>query len=43
MLNQIRTNMSDMYDPIQHLPALVSCERQCLYLVAKERLRIPPM
>ena len=41
MLDQIRTNVSDMSDPIQHLPALVGSQRQCLYPVPKERETIP--
>ena len=40
-LDQILTNMRDMYNPTLHLPPLGHSDHQCLLLVPKQKEKLP--
>ena len=43
ILDQILTNMSDLYDKVLHLPPIGRSDHQCLLLAPKTRQKIPPV
>ena len=42
ILDQILTNMSDLYDKVLHLPPIGRSDHQCLLLAPKTRQKTPP-
>lgn len=42
-LDQFLTNMSHLFEPVEHLPPLGRSDHQCLLLKPKQPLKLPPV